>query len=767
MFKMIYNIARTELQMLFYSPVAWLLLVVFTVQSALAFSSQLLGITASMEMGYNVSGITYSIFANPWGGVFPSIQGYLYFYIPLLTMGVVSRELSSGSIKLLYSSPITNFQIIVGKYLAMMIYGAIMLSILLVLGLCGLFTVKLFDWPLVLTGILGLYLLLCAYAAIGIFMSSLTSYQIVAAIGTLIVLMLLSMVGGWGQDYDFVRDITYWLSMNGRSGTFIAGMLCSEDILYFIIVICLFLSLTIIRLNAVRQKIRFAVTLWRNVGVIVLCCLLGYLSSLPTLKVYHDSTATKMNTLTPNSQDIVSRLEGGLTITTYINVLEEGGTWYSAGYFLKPDMRRFEQYQRFKPEMKLKYVYYYDTVNNPQLDARYPGKTLREKMVEVCKIYGLDTNKFTRPEEIRAKIDLSGEGNGFVRQIVRDNGEKAWLRIYNDMERFPSEREITAAFKRMVMELPVVGFLTGHGERGFGSDKDRDYSSFANDKKFRYALMNQGFDVQYVTLDEEIPAGINILVIAESRESLSPAEEEVLQQYIDRGGNLMVLGEPRRREVMNPLFARFGFEMMEGQLVKQDTNLQADVVLSYPTPGADSIAYDFATMRRREMVLVTPSVAGLRQVDDKGYRVTELFRSDTTGSWNELETTNFVDDTIRLNPSIGEEERSYPTVVALSRELNGKEQRVILSGDADCISNGELMGGRRGVRAANFSLIMGSFYWLSDNEVPIDVRRPAMPDDDLYIAGSGANVIKWTFVLVVPLLLVALGILIWVRRKGR
>ena len=364
-------------------------------------------------------------------------------------------------------------------------------------------------------------------------------------------------------------------------------------------------------------------------------------------------------------------------------------------------------------------------------------------------------------------IDLSGEGNGFVRQIVRENGEKAWLRIYNDMQRFPSEREITAAFKRMVMKLPVVGFLTGHGERSFSSNKDRDYSAFANDKKFRYALMNQGFDVQYVTLDEKIPADINILVIAESREALSPEEEVVLQQYIDRGGNLIVLGEPKRREVMNPLFAKFGFEMMEGQLVKQDTNLQADIVLSYPTKEADSIAYDFATMRRRERVLVTPSVAGLRQVEDKGYTVTELFKSDTIGSWNELETTNFVDDTIRLNPSLGEVEQSYPTVVALSRKLNGKEQRVLLAGDADCISNGELMGGRRGIDAANFTLIMGSFYWLSDNEVPIDVRRPRLPDDKLYVAGTGAGVIKWGFVLVLPLLLVALGVLIWVRRKGR
>lgn len=767
MFKMIRNIARTELQMLFYSPIAWLILIVFTVQAGLVFAQQYEAYVSYQAMGYSISGSSYAIFSG-WRGVFSNMQGYLYFYIPLLTMGLVSRELSSGSIKLLYSSPVTNVQIIIGKYLSIMLYGAIMMGVFVILMFCAGFTIKDFEWSLILTGILGLYLLLCAYGAIGIFMSSLTSYQIVAAIGTLIVLMLLSMVGNWWQDYDFIRDITYWLSINGRSGIFISGLICSEDVLYFLVVICLFLALTIIRLNAVRQKIRFSITLCRNLCVIILACMIGYFSSLPTLKCYYDVTSTKQNTLTPNSQDIVSKLDGGLTITTYINILDPDGGWYASGSFLKPDMERFEQYQRFKPEMKLKYVYYYDTTYNPQLDRQYPGKTLREKMVELSRIYGIDSNKFKTPEEIRGMIDLSGEGNIFVRQIVRENGQKAWLRVYNDMQRFPSEREISAAFKRMIMDLPVVGFLTGHGERGYTSNKDRDYSAFANDKKFRYALMNQGFDVEYVSLDKEIPKEINIVVIAESRDKFTEEENANLQQYIDRGGNLFILGEPKRREEMNPLFAKFGFELMEGQLVKQDTNLQADVILSYPTKEADSIAYDFKTMRRYREVLVTEGVCGLRQIADKGYIVTELFKSDTIGSWNELETIDFVDDTIRLNSDIGEIERSYPTVVALSRQVGEREQRIILSGDADCVSNGGLMASKAGVRSSNFTLILGGFYWLSDYEAPVDVRRPRPSDNKIYITtSSGVGVVKWSLVLVLPLLLLGGGVFTWIRRKGR
>lgn len=767
MFRTICDVARTELQLLFYSPIAWLLLIVFSLQSALLFCGQVDYLIQNKEIGYHVANATLNIFVNPWGGVFTGIQSYLYIYIPLLTMGLLSREVSSGSIKLLYSSPIKNYQIILGKYFAMMVYGALMVSIFIVFMLCGLFVVKDFDWPMVLCGTLGLYLLLCAYAAIGIFMSSLTSYQIVAAVGTLIVLMLLNMVGHWWQDYEFIRDITYWLSINGRSDSFIHGLICSEDVLYFVIVICLFILLTIIRLNAIRQKIRFSVTLTKNVIVIISACILGYFSSLPVLKIYYDTTETKQNTLTSNSQEIVSKLKGGLTLTTYINVLEKDVAWYATGNFLKPDIERFEQYLRFKPDMKLKYVYYYDTTDNPQLDKLYPGKSLREKMIEVAKIYDLDTSKIKSPQEIHSLIDLSEEGNVFVRQFVRKNGEKAWLRVFDDMSRFPGEREISAALKKTVMKLPIVGFVTGHGERRYDRNRDRDYSTFTNNKKFRYSLINQGFEIEYVYLDKSIRDDINIIVIAENRTVFTPEESAILREYIDRGGNMFVLGEPNRRDVMNPLFGEFGFQLMDGQLVKQDTNLQADVILSYPTEEAERIAYEFGNLFRGNFVVVTPGVSGLIQMEDKGFNVVELFRSDTINSWNEIETTNFIDEVISRNQEIGEIEVSYPTIVALSRKIGEKEQRILLSGDADCISNIELMGNRPGVQAANYALVLGGFYWLSNDEVPIDVRRPAPPDDDLYIKDSGASVLKGFLCVALPIVLVGCCVLIWFRRKGR
>ena len=111
--KMIIKIAKTELQSLFYSPIAWLLLVVFAYQVGMIMSGLLEDIVVRQAMGYG-AWLVYSIF----GELFGNIQGTLYFYIPLLTMNMISRDLSGGTIKLLQSAPLRNVEIVLGKYLA-------------------------------------------------------------------------------------------------------------------------------------------------------------------------------------------------------------------------------------------------------------------------------------------------------------------------------------------------------------------------------------------------------------------------------------------------------------------------------------------------------------------------------------------------------------------------------------------------------------------------------------------------------------------------
>lgn len=121
------------------------------------------------------------------------------------------------------------------------------------------------------------------------------------------------------------------------------------------------------------------------------------------------------------------------------------------------------------------------------------------------------------------------------------------------------------------------------------------------------------------------------------------------------------------------------------------------------TVYAGVFSYIFNQMIRREYVVTMPGTTGLECFEDKGFSITPLFVSDTIGSWNELETVDFLDDTVSLNPLVGEVERSYITALAMSRSTGGKEQRIIILGDADCLSNGEISIGRKEVAAANYS----------------------------------------------------------------
>ena len=764
--KMIFKIAKTELQTLFYSPVAWLILIIFTFQASILFTNVFDMSVKSQSLEYQLDNVTLFTFGGMFG-LFSGIQQYLYLYIPLLTMGLMSRELSSGSIKLLYSSPVTNKHIVLGKYLAMMLYGLLLMAILSIFVIYSAFAIKSFDFICVLAGLLGLYLLTCAYSAIGLFMSSLTSYQVVSAMGTLAILAALSLVHGVWQDMEVVRDITFWLSINGRADEFVNGLICSEDVLYFIIVSALFLTLTILRLQVIRQKTNWLTAWGRYIGVFAIAIFLGYLSSRPQLMCFYDATRTKARTLTPNSQEIISKLKGDLTITTYVNMLDRN-VYYGLSSAVKDDMNRFRMYTRFKPEIKMKYVYYYDSINNPSLAIRYPGLSLREQMKRIAETVDFDTNKVKTPEEIRKIIDLSGEGNRFVRLLESGNGKKTFLRIYEDFNgAFPHESEISAAFKHLIMDLPLVGFVKGHGERDIKRESDRDYKHFSQDKPFRYALINQGFDITEVDLHQGIPSNVRILVIADPRRTLSTEETEVLNSYISQGGNLFIAGEPKQQAIMNPLVEQFGVQFMPGCLVKPTENFAADLITSNPTDRATALSYIFEGMQQMGNTISMPGATGLTYSTDKGFTVTPLFTSDSTGSWNELQTTDFVEDTAQLNPELGEIERSYVTSVALSRKVGEKEQRIIIISDADCISNTEIEMMRRGINARNYSFVRGAFSWLSYEEAPIDVRRLIPPDNEVYIEKRGMKITKHAMVEGLPGLLLVLALLIWVRRRGR
>lgn len=731
----IYRIGRQELSILFHSPVAWLILIVFPIQIGMDFSEYILMLGKAQRMGSNYSNVTSMIFASQ-NGFYVGVKSTLYFYIPLLTMGLISRELHSGSIKLLLSSPVKVRDIVLGKYLAMMVYGLILTAIILLYGYAGSYFIQNIDYLMVISGALGLYLLVCAYAAIGLFMSSLTSYQVVAAISTLAVLALLNFVGGLFQANDTVRHITYFLSLAGRTEQFISGLISSEDVIYFLLIIGFFLTITGMRLQAGREAKSLRLKLTRYALLIAGCVLVGYISSRPRTTGYIDMTLNKSRTLGSQSVAYLKQMNKPLKITTYVNIL--GDNFFLGAPEKKSfDERLFNQYRRYIPDLQMEYVYYYDMADNKNLLKSNRGSSIEEIAKKVADIQKMDFRKLLGPAEIRKRVDLAPEQNKLVRELEYD-GKKTFLRFYDDIMVYPSEQEILASIKRLMEpeKIPVVRFVTGHNERSAFRSGDADLRKAATELGFRYALINQGFDIDTIDLArEDILPNTSALVLADPRNNLAAIESKKIRDHIDAGGNMMILAEASSNQGLDSILQHTGVRTGKEIIQQPSKDYAPELVQALFTEAADHFSPRYKALRQDSAIITMPGVSTVSYIEGP-FKVTPLLKAGN----------------------------GAPLSVALSRKVNNKDQKILVAADADFLSTIELS--RRNPENNNFAFSTGIFSWFSNGEFPVDTLRKRSKDK-IDSTDEGVAMMRLIFFGIIPACFLIGGAALLIYRKRR
>jgi len=763
----ILKIAGLELSILFYSPVAWLVLTIFMVQCSMNFIENLEGIAQSIKIGYPPGAITKALFGGT-NGLFSVMQSSLYLYLPILTMGLMSRETSSGSIKLLLSSPVKLHQIILGKYLAIIGYGMLLILTLFIFGLIGIFSISNVDSGRIFSGLLSLYLLICTYAAIGLFMSCLTTYQVVAAISTLAVFSALRFVGSLGQGIDFVRDLTYFLSISGRAEKMIRGMVTTKDVLYYLIIIFTFLSLCVLRLKSDRELKPWSVKAGRYALLICTALLVGYLSSRPFLIGYLDVTASKSLTMTKTGQEIAKNIDGELKVTTYANMLAP------QSYTLLPlsrnyDQDRLESYKRFIPGMEVNYVYYYQQPTdsnfreyrfNPTLRGIKDVDKIANQMAENMQV---NRKLFISPKEIAQQVDLSGEGYLNVRKIEY-KGKSAFVRFFlvREQDAYASEAEFMAAVKRLLVKPPKVVFLTGNNERSTTDQSDRGYELISAMKVRRLALINQGFDVDVVDLNStDIAADVDIVVLADPTTPLTVQAQQKLSAYLANGGNMLITGEPERKEMLNPVLLPLGLQLKNGVMVTSDRKFSPGFISTTVAPKAAGLDSNLNLMFRYGAGVAMHGSAAIAYAEKGSYKVREVLLSPKDG-WNKIEPIDPTAPSMRFNADAGDQQGAFPVTVALTRKMNNKEQRILVSGDADFISNGELNGQKRG---ENELYLAGIMRWLSNGMFPLDMSRPEAKDLTLSVNPDQVKLMRYVFNFVVPAFIAIFGMILLFKRR--
>lgn len=256
-------IYRREISSYFVSPIAYIVIGVFLAISGLLFYYGTFG-----AQGLMTRVMQYRMQAAQGGGedidVPLLIIGQLMsfaatvslFMVPMLTMGSYAEERKRGTMEMLMTSPITEAQIVLGKFFAGWSLFALMVAPTLVFNLyVAKFSDPSYPWRILWSSYLGLMLLGAVLIAIGLFVSSLTENQIVAGVVTFAIALFLWLINIFAGDASSTRGkILDYLSVIRHYEDFTRGVLDTTSLVFYITLTVLALFLTWQSLNSMRWR---------------------------------------------------------------------------------------------------------------------------------------------------------------------------------------------------------------------------------------------------------------------------------------------------------------------------------------------------------------------------------------------------------------------------------------------------------------------------------------------------------------------------------
>lgn len=228
-----------EIRAYFVSPLAYIILSFFLALSGFFFC---------LNLGYTLEATLRPVLSP--------IAFLSMMMVPLLSMRLIAEEKRTGTLELLLTAPVTTFDVVVAKFLGALLFYMFLISPTLLY--IGIFWKYGGNWPFypTLTFYLGLFLLASAYLSLGIFVSSLTSNQIVASFVTFVVLLLiylLFLVEQYLPAYSLSKVASYCSWFN-HLDSFQKGILDSRDLIYFFSITLFFLFLTVVTLEWKRER---------------------------------------------------------------------------------------------------------------------------------------------------------------------------------------------------------------------------------------------------------------------------------------------------------------------------------------------------------------------------------------------------------------------------------------------------------------------------------------------------------------------------------
>jgi ABC-2 type transport system permease protein len=228
-------IFQKEWRHYFGSPIAWVALAVWTLLFGAFFS---LGLGYYMEQTARMAMEGGKASLNEWliRGLFHNMSVVAMFITPMITMRLFAEEKRQGTMELLATIPVTDLEIVMGKFLAAMaLYTLMVLASMLNFTILWMYSTPTPEWKPVLTGALGLWLLGACYISLGMFLSNLTKNQMIAGVLSFCAVLGL-LVLGWADDPmgDPVKKVIAYLALTGHYGDLVKGVINLKDIVFYV-----------------------------------------------------------------------------------------------------------------------------------------------------------------------------------------------------------------------------------------------------------------------------------------------------------------------------------------------------------------------------------------------------------------------------------------------------------------------------------------------------------------------------------------------------
>lgn len=457
---------------------------------------------------------------------------------------------------------------------------------------------------------------------------------------------------------------------------------------------------------------KFHSRLQQVISILLVLAVGGMLAWLSTRYDYAaDWTANNSNTLSEASVELLKTLKDPVQITAYL---------YPDQTLRREISAYIKRYQRVKPDIALEFV-----------------------------------DPATAPEKVR---ELGIAASGEV--VVAYQGRHEKLRVI-------SEPALSAALQRLsIAGESWIVFLSGHGERPTEGDSPADYGLLAEE------LRNKGLKVQPLNLAStpSIPDNTSVLVIASPQANLLPGEIKLIREFVGKGGSLLWLADPGTLAGLKPLAEDLGVDWLAGTLIYPDYQLLGT---GHP---AVALVMDYgrhAVTERMDNITLFPAARALRPREDSDWQAIPLFGTPER-SWLESgpvqermsleEASGDVPGPLVLGLALQRNHPDYTPPEALDFEALEKtppQQRVVLIGDSDFLSNAYLM--ELGNRQAGTNVIQ----WLANRDSQLAIDIPKAKDVALMVPPWAYILVAAGFIFVLPLLLLAAGVTRWWLRRRR